>query len=70
MRTQNAPPDHFVGAVTQRTESDLPQSRMTLREIEWRKVGFTGRYLNTGKNVTLDCVIFVRISGGGRYIGL
>ncbi|MDR6497984.1 hypothetical protein J2785_001127 [Burkholderia ambifaria] len=70
MRAQDAPPDHFIGAVTERTETDLPQSRMALREIGRSKVGFTECNLNAGKNVAVDCLIFVRISGSGRYIGL
>ncbi|WP_257127681.1 MULTISPECIES: hypothetical protein [unclassified Burkholderia] len=43
---------------------------MALGEIDRRKVGFTWRDLNAGKNVTLDCMNFFRISGGDRDIGL
>ncbi|WP_236655096.1 hypothetical protein [Burkholderia pyrrocinia] len=43
---------------------------MALREIDRSEVGFTGCDLNAGKNVALDCLIFVRISDSGRYIGL
>ncbi|MET3823027.1 hypothetical protein ABID76_005747 [Burkholderia ambifaria] len=43
---------------------------MALGEIDETQVGLTGRDLNAGKNVTLECMNFFRISGGGRDIGL
>ncbi|MET3628936.1 hypothetical protein ABIC51_003772 [Burkholderia sp. 572] len=70
MRAQDAPPDHFESAVTERTETDLPQARMALREIDQSRVGFTEFDLRAGKNVVPDCLIFIRISRGRCDIGL
>ncbi|CAG9191305.1 Exonuclease SbcC [Burkholderia vietnamiensis] len=70
MRAYNAPPDHLVCAVAERAESDLSQARMALREIERRRVRFTGWNARAGKNVALDGVNFRRISGSGRDIRL
>jgi hypothetical protein len=70
MRAQNTPPYHFICAITERAETDLTQTRVALRKIDCRQVGFTARALDNGKNVLIRRAHIARISGRDRDVGL